>query len=106
MDFIGQYYVPAKFNLDITCLETHEYEVSAKFDWDITCMENWNGNHHIDDPDDTLEPWDDQIVEQRIVNAIEKEDETTKLIAKACAVIIVPFLIRLLGRWRMRLAIT
>ena len=48
-------------------------------------MEYWNGNHHIDDLDDTLEPWDDPIVEQRIVNAIEKEDETTKLIAKARA---------------------
>ena len=40
---------------------------------------------YVDDPDDTLEPWDAQIVEQRIVNAIEKEDETTKIIAKARA---------------------
>ena len=45
-------------------------------------LENWNGNHHIDDPDDTLEPWDDPFVKERIANVKEKEDETANLITK------------------------
>ena len=48
-------------------------------------LENLNGNHHIDDPDDTFHPWDDPRVKERLVKANEKQDETTKLIAEARA---------------------
>ena len=47
--------------------------------------ENWNGYYHIDDPDDTLKPWDNPIVKEAIDTAKEENDETLKIIAKAKA---------------------
>ena len=39
-------------------------------------LENWNGYYTIDDPDDTLKPWDNPIVKEAIDTAKEENDET------------------------------
>ena len=40
-------------------------------------LENWNGNHHVDDPDDTLKPCDNPIVKEARGIAKEKVRDST-----------------------------